>query len=516
MKQKLLVLLILALLLFFTACGGSEAVSARVPGELVIGESIDLGGYDPNRDMSPFIRFLIFNSLVELGYDYEQIPGLATHWHMSEDGRVWTFYLRDGVQFHDGHPWNAEAARINFQHRIDRGSPGFYRTIETMETPDTYTFIVHLREPMFTFASDISVPTHGMVSPLAYDENHAVTAAVGTGPFSLESWTRDSNFTLAANLDFHRGPPRLERLRFLVIPDSSARAMALQSGDIDMMSGRGALTALEGLRQQEHIQIITALSQTSEFIMINTADPVLGDLSVRRAIAAAVDFQGAVSALLGDLAEPPTHFFAPTFGEFVNPDIQLPRHRPEAVAHYLAAAGYERGADGYFHRDGLRLSFDLLVDAQNGENRALAAVMQQQLRESGIGLTITLLDAAGISERVSAPGQEFQLAMRGQYFIPTDDPSLHYGSYFRSGAILHLYSTPALDEQIDRLVSSLDAAERLALHWELQQEITDAIPVIMMFHRNNVILANENLTDFRLSSGTWQIFKGLETAYVRE
>ena len=492
MKIALLMLLILA------SCA---AQPSTVENELVIGESVDLGGYDPNFDMSPFVRALIFNSLVELGYDFERIPGLATHWHMSEDGKTWTFILREGVRFHDGEPWNAEAARINFNHRILRGSGGFYSNIENMNTPDDYTFIVHLKEPSFTFASDVAAPTHGMVSPNAINEDNEVIAAVGTGPFALQYWTRNIEFTMTANPDFFRDAPKIERLRFLVIPDSNTRAMALASGEIDMMSGRGALTALESLREHDGIQIIKTMSQTSEFIMINTFDESLKDINVRRAIAAAVDFSGVVPILLSDLAEPAVNFFSPVFERFADPNFQLPKHNPEAALAYLEAAGVES------------LTLEILVDARNEENNALVIIMQEQLRAVGIELNITLMDAAAISARVSGPDRDFQLAMRGQYFIPTDDPSLHYRiGFFHSDSVHNLFSTPELDEKIDRLIHSLCEDERLALHFQIQREVTEAVPVIMMFHRNNIILANKRLAGFRLAKGTWQIFKGLENA----
>ena len=491
----------LALIILASCASAGQAVIVEMPPqELVIGENVDLGGYDPNRDMSPFIRFLIFDSLVELGYDFEQVPGLATEWSMSEDGMSWTFLLRRGVRFHDGEPWNAEAARINFQHRIYAGAGGFYQSIESMEAPDDYTFIVNLSVPMFTFASDVSVPTHGMVSPLAYDENHIVTAPIGTGPFIFENWTRDVEFTMVANPYFRYGTPNIPRLRFMVIPDGNTRAMALASGEIDMMSGRGALTALETLRGRDDIQIISRLSQTSEFIMINTFDEVLSDINVRRAIAAAVDFVSVVPQLLPDLAEPPENFFSPVFGRFVDPDFRLPPYDPEAAIRYL---------------QGAEISLEILVDARNEENNALVVVMQEQLRAVGIELNIVLMDAAAISARVTGPDRDFQLAMRGQYFIPTDDPSIHYrNGFFHSASTHNLYSTPELDEKVDRLFHSLDEEERLAMHFELQRYITDRVPVIMMFHRNNVMIVNERLRGFQLAGGTWQIFKGLGEAYL--
>lgn len=518
-KKVVSLILTVLLLISLAGCLGNKAPDSQkttaVVQELVIGENIDLDGYDPVKDMSSFVRFLIFDGLVELGYNYEKATGLATEWHMSPDGKTWTFQLRKGVKFHDGEPWNSEAARINFQQRIDAGTTGFYTAIEGMETPDEHTFIIHLNKPMFTFSSDIAVPTYGMVSPKAFNEKHEVTAAIGTGPFKLDSWTKDVEFVMTANNDFYEGAPTLQKLTFKVIVDGNARALALESGQIDLMSGRNALTSLESLKDKDNIQVIKTMGQTSEIVMINTFDQVLSSLEVRKALAASVDFATAVPMLLTDLAEPAQNFFSPVFGEFVDPDLKLPEYDLEAAKSYLAKAGYTLSeSDNYYYKDNVKLSIECLVDSKNEEDKALAAVMQEQLKANGIHMNIIMLDSAAIKEKVSK--HEYQLAMQGQNYVPTDDPSVHYkNGYYHSESFNNMYSTPELDEKIDKLFNSLDEAERISLHKELQKEITDQVPVIMMFHRNNIILANKKVTDYEMAKGTWQIYKGLEKARIK-
>lgn len=522
MTKGVCLILTVLLLLGLPGCANngnasSSQPSKSVPQELVIGENIDLGGYDPGKEMSSFVRFLIFDGLVELGYNYEKIPGLATKWQMSEDGKSWTFKLREGVKFHDGEPWNSEAARINFQERINGGSTGFYQAIQSLETPDEFTFVVNFSTPMFTFSSDIAVPTYGMVSPKAFNAKHQVTAAIGTGPFKLDNWTKDVEFVLTANKDFYEGAPILEKLTFRVIVDGNTRAMALESGQIDLMSGRNALTSLESLKAKENIQIIKTLGQTSEIVMINTFDQTLRNLDLRKAIAASVDFAGTVPALLTDLAKPAENFFSPVYGRFVDPALQLPKYNPEAAKGFLQKAGYECSPkDGCYYKNGLKLVIDCLVDSKNEEDKALASVMQEQLKRNGIEMTITMLDSAAIKEKVSKK-HDYQLAMQGQNYIPTDDPSVHYkNGYYHNKSFYNVYSTPELDKKVDRLFHSLDENERLALHKEIQKEITAQVPVIMMFHRNNIIIAHKKLAGYEMAKGTWQIYKGLEKASIRE
>lgn len=538
MKKKVLsVLLALALCGSVTACGSKEAAPAEAEvsteetadepeeakpaavQELVIGEGEDMGGYDPMSNMNPFtMRALIFDTLIKLDYDYTKTAGLATDWNMSEDGKTWTFQLREGVKFHDGEPWNAEAAKFNWEERIAASkdaTAGFLAQIDSMETPDEYTFVVNFKVPMFTFASEVTPPMYSFVSPKAFNENHEVTAAIGTGPFKFESWTKDSEIVLTANEDYYDGAPKLQKLTFKIIPDSNARALALESGEIDMMSGRSALTSLETLKKQDNIQVLKTMGQTSVFVLMNTKNEVLSDIHLREALAAAVDFKTAVPSLLSDLAEPAENLFSPVFGEYVDSSVKLPEYDPEKAAALLKEAGYEdTDGDGFVDKDGQKLTLDITVASNNEEDKALCSIMQDQLKASGIDLTITALDAAALKDTTVAG--EYQLTMQGQNYVPNDDPTINYGGYWHSESYYHVYSDDTLDGMIEELRASLDKDERIGLHKEIQKYILSKTPVIMVFHRNNVILADKKVSGFQVAAGTWQLYKGLEKAEIVE
>lgn len=507
-----------------TPVAETEVVTAdtKVPAavqELIIGESEDMGGYDPMSNMAPFtIRALVFNTLIQLDYDYTMQPALAESWEMSEDGMVWTFHLRKGVTFHDGEPWNAEAAKFNWEERIAAGkdgTAGFLKAIDTMECPDEYTFVVNLNTPYFTFASEVTPPMYSMVSPKAFDENHEVAAAIGTGAFKLDSWTKDTEIVLVKNENYWDGAPQLDKVTFKVITDSNARALALESGQIDMMSGRSALTSLETLKKQENIQIIKTMGQTSVFCLMNTHCELLSDIRMREAIAHAVDFKSTVPALLSDLAEPAENLFSPVFGEFIDPAQTLPEYDAAKSTALLTELGYsDTDGDGYLDKDGEKLTIDVIVTANNEEDKALCAIMQDQLKEIGIELTITPLDGATL--KTSTTSGEYQLAMQGQNYVPNNDPTINYTGYWTSSSLYNIYSDDTLDAMVAELRASLDAQERLTMHKQIQAYILDKTPLIMVFHRNNIILADEKVQDFQIAAGTWQLYKGLEKTWIAE
>lgn len=497
-----------------TAAPAAPAAEAQaVPQELVIGENEDLGGYDPMSNMNPFtIRALIFNTLVQLDYDYTMKPALAESWEMAPDGKTWTFHLRQGVTFHDGEPWNAEAAKFNWEERIAAGkdgAAGFLKAIDSMETPDEYTFVVNLSKPYFTFASEITPPMYSMVSPKAFDENHEVTAAIGTGAFKLDSWKKDSEIVLVKNGDYYDGAPELDKITFKVIPDSNSRALALESGEIDMMSGRSALTSLETLKKLDNIQVIKTMGQTSVFCLMNTHCELLSDIRMRQAIAHAVDFTITVPQLLGDLAEPAVNLFSPVFGEFIDPSVKLPAYDPDETMRLLTELGYQdTDGDGFVDKGGQKLTIDVIVTANNEEDKALCAIMQDQLKKVGIELTITPLDGATL--RANTTGGEYQLAMQGQNYVPNNDPTINYTGYFTSDSIYNVYSDDTLDAMVEDLRNSLDKDARLQMHKQIQKYILDQTPLIMVFHRNNIVLCDQKVADFKIAAGTWQLYKGLE------
>lgn len=540
MKKKLLsMMLALAMVMSMTACGKEEAPStapaaaedaakeetqkeepkAEVVQELVIGENEDMGGYDPMSNMNPFtMRAMIFDTLIKLDYDYTKSPALATDWEMSEDGLTWIFKLREGVKFHDGEPWNAEAAKFNWEQRKAAGKDGtgnVMKKIVSMETPDEYTFVVTFSEPMYTLASDVTPPMYSFVSPKAFDENHEVAAPIGTGPYKFESWTKDTEIVLTANNDYYEGAPNLQKITFKIIPDSNARALALESGEIDLMSGRSALTSLETLKKLDNIQVIKTMGQTSVFVLMNTKNEVMSDINLRKAIAAAVDFQSAVPALLSDLAEPAENIFSPVFGEYVDQTVELPKHDLDAAKAYLKEAGYEdTDGDGFVDKNGQKLVLDITVTSNNEEDKALCAIMQDQLKDAGIELTIIALDGAALKE--STVAGDYQLTMQGQNYVPTDDPTINYGGYWHSDSYYKVYTDDTLDAMVDELRAESDSAERLRMHKEVQNYILDQTPLIMVFHRNNIILADKKVANFEVAAGTWQLYKGLEKAKIVE
>ncbi len=475
---------------------------------IVIGEQFDLRSYDPSGPMSDFVRALVFNTLIELDLDFKQTPGLAESWEMSENGLRWELNLRQGVQFHDGTPWNAEAAKTNLDWQIDGPGASWLSYVDNVEIVDDYTIALNLATPAFTLPSDLTPPFLSMISPAAIDDEGDVTAAIGTGPFKLASWTQDSEFVMERNDDYFDGAPILDKVIFKVIPDAETRAMALESGQVDMMSGREGLTVVQRFADSDEINIAKKMGQTSELLFFNVYRQPFDDINVREAVAYAIDFSELVPTLLGDMAEPPISFFSPAYGEFVSKDISFPDYNPVKSMDLLAEAGWELNDSGIHEKDGQELSVTLYYASNNEEDKLLCAAIQGLLSEVGITVELRAVEPAALRETFSE--KDFDMLMIGQWFVPHDDPTTHYlRGYWHSNSVFTVYTSPELDQKVEELFASLDREERLELHHAIQEDVVEQVAFLPVFHRNNVVLMHEKVSGFKVSTGTWQIFRGL-------
>ena len=244
MKSKLFVVLLLTVGLVFSIVGAASA-----GGTLVFGSSGDAVRLDPGdvTDGESIQRMdNIFEGLVEFESGTTEIkPCLATSWEISEDGKEITFNLREGVKFHDGTDFNADAVVFSFARQYDTNHPYYqygqwpywgwmYGDIDKVEKIDDYTVKVVMKKINASIMNSLAMFTVNIVSPAnaeKYKED-AFKNPSGTGPFKFVEWVKADHITLEANEDYWRERAKLDKLIFKVIPDGSARLMALEVGEV--------------------------------------------------------------------------------------------------------------------------------------------------------------------------------------------------------------------------------------------------------------------------------------------
>jgi peptide/nickel transport system substrate-binding protein len=223
-------------------------------------------------------------------------PCLATSWTISPDGLVYTFHLRSGVHFHDGTPLDASAAAFSFLRQMDPANPAhlkqatfaywaaMYSMVESVRAVDADTLEFRLREAQAAFLADLAIFPAYLISPKFIDQQHPV----GTGPFRFVSWVPNETIELAANADYWDGPPKIQKLIFKVVPDSAARLIQLQTGEIQGLDGIDP-NDLPTIAADPSLKLITAPGLNVCYLAFNCSKPPLDNKYLRELIASSID-----------------------------------------------------------------------------------------------------------------------------------------------------------------------------------------------------------------------------------
>ena len=185
----------------------------------------------------------IYQSLLTYGFDLKPLPSLAERWEVSEDGKTYTFHLAQGVTWHDGKPFSAEDVVFTTTKFLMETHPrarAIFSRCESITAPDPGTVVFRLKEPFGPFMQAFEVSTTPIMPKHVYDgtdyrNNPANQTPIGTGPFKLKEWVRGSHIHLVRNdAYFRREMPYLDAIFYRVVPDAASRALALETGTVQL------------------------------------------------------------------------------------------------------------------------------------------------------------------------------------------------------------------------------------------------------------------------------------------
>jgi peptide/nickel transport system substrate-binding protein len=295
MRKLLFIILILAFILPFNPVFAATPVKG---GSLVLCVGDEPPGLDPTASASAAIDRVVYanimEGLIKVDRNGKFVPGLATNWKVSPDGKVYTFQLRQGVTFHNGEPFNAQVAKWNLERGAAEGTknahPEFFRIIEKIETPDGQTLKVTLKDVDALFIVHMAEGDAVMLPMKAYDK--AAATPIGTGPFKFSKWTRGDSVEMVRNEKYwNPALPYLDKVTYRFIKDPSAQIAALKAGDVDIIGWLFAPELAADIAKDNRFKVLAGAS-TSEVIMStnNKAKPFDNKL-VRQALAHAIDRQ---------------------------------------------------------------------------------------------------------------------------------------------------------------------------------------------------------------------------------
>jgi peptide/nickel transport system substrate-binding protein len=441
--------------------------------------------------------------LLTYDFDLKPKPQLATGWAISPNGLEYRFTLRQGVKWHDGKPFTSADVAFSIlalKEVNPRGRATFANVVE-VRTPDPYTAVIVLAKPapylLLALAAGESpiVPKH-VYERSKIDQNPALNAPIGTGPFKFKEWVKGSYILYERNPDYWDQPkPYIQRLVVRLIPDAAARSAAFESGAVDLGGETPVpLSEVDRLKADPRLAIETRgyeYSPTQTRLEFNLDNPYLKNLKVRQAIAHAINRK----VLLGTVwygygADSPTPI-PPTLKRFHESVDAYPYDLKNAEA-LLDEAGFKRGADGVR----FRLTHDFLPYGDNFKR--VAEYLKPALAKIGIEVTIRSQDFSTYIRRVYTDRDfDFTNNSMSTTFDPTIGVQrLYWSKNFKKGVPFSNgshYSSARVDELLETASVETDAARRAQLFKEFQKQVVVDLPDLGLIEIQHVTLYNKKV-----------------------
>ena len=513
-------------LLVLCATGLAMARFSDPRDTLVIAVPSDPSSMDPGTNkaepIGSEIILNVFDTLVAWKPpSFQQIEGrLASDWTGSADGRTMAFTLRPGVQFHDGTSCDAQAVKFSLERA--RAINPFMRQslgiIETIRVVDALRLEIRLTQPAAVFLAILAQPQAAIVSPTAVRKHGSnfERHPVGTGSFVFRSYQADTNVVLDRNPAYFRGPARLKRLIYRVIPDASTRRLELKYGGVDVGHQSGQLASIAGedvasLRRDPRIDVIEMPSQIIRQLDFNNNKPdsPVHDLRVRKAMSLAVDYRGLIDGVLAGLADR-VHGPLPTANWAFDTRLQqtAPAYDPAAARRLLAEAGYPPGR--------LRL---VMYTFQGSLWASVATFLQANFADVGVQVTVQQTEFPSL--RALHTAGQFDIALEGRQPWH-NDPDAHIAiGYLSSLASTAMTFRMPPDDELDSLIlkaqSQGSQSERKVLYDRIQQLLVARVPAVYLFSNRVIVFKRKNVRGLAISSAPpvseyWGVYKTVHGA----
>jgi peptide/nickel transport system substrate-binding protein len=443
----------------------AAALDALVVG--IVGDPVSLDPHRATDLVSAAIVGNVCEPLVRYSADGTRPePALATAW-ATRDARRWTFTLRDGVRFHDGAPFDADAVLANL------ASIARVRAFPAVaERTGAHVVTITLERPNAALLATLSQPFFAMQSPRELARG-GVTP-VGTGPFRVVA-IRPSGVQLEGNREYWRGAPRLLRLSFPRIADDRALLEGLLAGRIDVAPAVPH-DHIGRLRALPEVVVEARTGRNIAFLSLNNDRPPFDDRRIRQAVAHAIDRSALVARILGGQGEPARNPLPPGLWGYA-------RHTPEIVSDHAAARRLLREAG---HPQGLAATL-LVSDAPRPYNPAPLALADALVQALGaVGITVRVERAPDWRAFLDrATGGAYEMAVMG-WQADTPDPndflSVLLGSEFVGATNRSRYRSVAMDVLLKQGRRGDDQRERSAIYLEAQSLFRRDMPFVPLFH----------------------------------
>ena len=484
--------------------GGNGAVAdddgdngAGAGEQFTIAVGIDIDTLDPIGQTTTTVQNIVdysVETLLNIDADGELQPGLAEDWEFAEDGTTQTYHLRDGVQFHDGTPFDADAVAWNLERVIDEELTvpirGSFTRIESVEAIDDLTVEITQSEPYVPLQTAIAGTTAGILSPESADEHgnsrETYQHPVGTGPYEFNEYSTGERVNFERFDDYWGEAPYYESVEILIVPEDATRVSQILSNQVDMII-LPPVADIPSLEDNPDVEVLLSPSNRSIFMAFNTQDEQLSDPRIRQALNHAVNTEELIDSVLPGAAEimdapmeTTTTGYCPV-GEY--------EYDPDRATELLDEAG------------ATDLTLDMITpNGRYVQDQAAVQAIAGYFSEVGVESEVNTMDWSTYVGTIQEEPNEDRVDLHLLGWAPSNmdaDGQLVMFSELDhppSGLATALYTDERVEEILLEAAGETDEEARDALYCEASEIIWDDAPWLWMWTQRFPIVHSSDLT----------------------
>ena len=508
MKKATLYLLVVALLLSLAAGCGSNTQEGSESGDgsgeeltsLVIGQAADVSALDPQLTSaiaSVSVYGNMFDTLTRIDEEGNVVPHIAESWEQIDENTI-SFKIREDVTFSNGEPLTSEDVAFTIERVVASPYVAYVLDfVDSVETPDEYTVVVHTNEAFGPILAHFSIPYTGIVPKSEVEKDEAAFSAhpIGSGAYKLVEWKPGDYVTLEANDNYFLGAPTIKEVTFRIMPENSQRFIALEAGEIDIAYDI-APNDVKRAEESDELQVINQESMSAMYLTINMGKGgPLADPNVRKAISLAINRQDIIDAVsygYGSLASSVVPPSCICYSDNVAPT----EYNLEQAKEYMAQSDYPDGFSCtlWTSDDSIR------VEASN--------IIQAQLAELNIDVKLEILEYGTLLSSLDHGDHDLVYER-----WTTDSGDAYYTIY----ALYNSTCTPYegndafyVNETVDQLIQEgrqiFDVAERTAVFEQIYEIVAEDLPYVPIYYPYNSVAMSNQVQGFVLNpNGAHQI-----------
>lgn len=484
----------------------TTAETLNTQGTLIIARKADATTLDPhfitNNNTSNYISMgKVYEGLVQRDQNMKFLPALATEWKQLNDV-TWEFKLRQGVTFHDGTPFNAQAVQKTFARILDKnvGSSriAVFAMVKEIKAIDDYTVQFVLDYPYAPLLASLAINDGSIISPKAIEQYGKDLAKhpVGTGPFSFESWTPGQEMVLVRNENYWGEKSKIAKVIYKIVPEDTTRTAMVETGEAHL-TDQVPVSELARVQSSPSIKLLRTEGLGIEWLDFNVQKKPFDDVRVRQAIAHAIDKEAIIKGVYNDVGRKAVSTLSPKVVGY-HPTLKDYDYDVNKAKALLAEAGYPNG-----------FTTSIMTGDQK-ERVNLAEVIQAQLKEIGIDVEVKSMEYGAYLAAAGKGEHEMTIGSWGNATGDGDSVqwNIFHSSSFGDPGNHAFYANAEVDMLIEAGRRESDPVKRDQIYAKLQEIEWKDAPVVPIRIVDHLAIVSEKVKDFSMDPiGFFQLNK---------